>query len=456
MTKTNKIILLLGDVIVLYLSLFITLAIRYGTSKLGLHFTSHALPFSAIFTMWLVVFYLFDLYRLQNIIEKNTLLKNVVSAILVSEVLSIIGFYAAGGLLTTLTPKTNLLIYGIIALLLTYMWRVVASKMLTSGFANVIIIGSSALVEKTAEYINIKNHTGYRIIQHIKKIKPDTATSIQKTIERNHIHTIIIEHGIAQNQEMLHTVYKLIPSGIYIMDFAHFFEIVFEKIPLEELEEGWFIENITTRRTFYDSMKRVIDIVCAALAIIVLCPLVALIAGLIKLTSPSEPIIFKQKRAGRNNTIFELYKFRSMREIKNIPLWPEESENRITPIGKIIRVTHLDEIPQLINVLKGDISLIGPRPERLELAEEYSKIPYYEMRHVIKPGLTGWAQVNYPASVSIEEAKEKLCYDIFYIKNRSFLLDFLIAVRTIKYLFVTHEPEPQKTAKTKKTQKVPS
>ena len=120
------------------------------------------------------------------------------------------------------------------------------------------------------------------------------------------------------------------------------------------------------------------------------------------------------------------------------PLWTEEKDKRLTFIGKILRYTHLDELPQLFNILKGNISFIGPRPERSELAEMYSSLPHYEIRHIIKPGLTGWAQVNYKPSASLEEAHEKLQYDIYYIKNRSLFLDFLIILKTIKYIFISH------------------
>ena len=123
----------------------------------------------------------------------------------------------------------------------------------------------------------------------------------------------------------------------------------------------------------------------------------------------------------------------------NGPLWGATGEDaRVTSFGKFLRFTHLDEIPQLINVLKNDISFIGPRPERLELVEKYKQLPYYEIRHIIKPGITGWAQINYKSSTSLEEAYEKLCYDIHYIKNRSVFLDIVIILKTIKYIFVSH------------------
>jgi len=163
-----------------------------------------------------------------------------------------------------------------------------------------------------------------------------------------------------------------------------------------------------------------------------------LAALLIKMTSAG-PAIYKQKRIGKNNKPFVLYKFRTMKNNQKGPLWTDKNDERLTPIGRILRYTHLDELPQLYNILKGDISFIGPRPERSELVELYQKLPFYEIRHIIKPGLTGWAQVNYRPSASIKEAYEKLQYDIYYIKNRSLILDFLILLKTIRYLFISNK-----------------
>jgi len=167
---------------------------------------------------------------------------------------------------------------------------------------------------------------------------------------------------------------------------------------------------------------------------VVFLPIAALIAVLIKITSKG-PVIFKQQRMGKNDKIFWLYKFRTMRIEMEGPLWTTENDNRLTPIGKILRFSHLDEIPQLINVLKGNIAFVGPRAERIELVEQYKKLPYYEIRHIIKPGFTGWAQISYRPSASLEEAFEKLKYDIHYIKNRSLFLDLLIIFKTVRLLF---------------------
>ncbi|MBM4388621.1 MAG: sugar transferase, partial [Deltaproteobacteria bacterium] len=147
---------------------------------------------------------------------------------------------------------------------------------------------------------------------------------------------------------------------------------------------------------------------------------------------------YRAERVGKGGRAFILNKFRTMRDGGSGPLWTEKNDARITPIGRFLRATHLDELPQLWNIIRGDISFTGPRPENAGLVREYEKFSHYGMRHVVKPGLTGWAQINYKPSASLEEAYEKLKYDLYYVKNRSLVLDLLIILKTVKYLFMNH------------------
>jgi len=160
---------------------------------------------------------------------------------------------------------------------------------------------------------------------------------------------------------------------------------------------------------------------------------------LIKLDSPG-PVFFRQERVGEDGKVFTLWKFRSMRkdaERNTGPVWAKAQDSRVTRVGKYLRRTRLDEVPQLFNVLKGDMSLVGPRPERPNFVEELSKtIPFYYLRHSVKPGVTGWAQINYGYGNSVEDAVEKLQYDLFYIKNVSWALDLLVLLHTIKTVLV--------------------
>ena len=185
--------------------------------------------------------------------------------------------------------------------------------------------------------------------------------------------------------------------------------------------------------------RRVISILISLACLALVLPLIPLVVLAIKASSPG-PVLYRQRRVGRNDVVFNCYKFRTMipdAEADTGPTWAGDDDPRITPVGRILRTTRLDEIPQLWNVLNGDMALVGPRPERPEFVERLrQEVPYYNLRHVIRPGITGWAQVNYKYASSVEDAKEKLKYDLFYIKNMSFGLDLITLLQTTKVVFL--------------------
>jgi exopolysaccharide biosynthesis polyprenyl glycosylphosphotransferase len=185
--------------------------------------------------------------------------------------------------------------------------------------------------------------------------------------------------------------------------------------------------------------RRFISTVVSLAGLLLVLPLLPLMALAVKLTSPG-PVLYRQKRVGRYGVLFDCYKFRTMRadaEAEAGPTWAGDDDPRTTPVGRVLRLTRLDEIPQLWNVLRGDMGFVGPRPERPEFVEWLSReIPYYHLRHIIRPGLTGWAQVRYQYGASLEESKEKLRYDLYYIKNISLSLDLLIVLHTIKIVLL--------------------
>jgi sugar transferase (PEP-CTERM system associated) len=224
--------------------------------------------------------------------------------------------------------------------------------------------------------------------------------------------------------------------GIEVLDAPSFYELVYGKLMLEHITPSWIIFSSGFRRPIYFNIcKRYFDIVMSLAGLFLTLPFFPIIALAIKLDSPG-PVFFRQIRVGNKEKLFNLYKFRTMRqdaEKKSGAIWAAKNDPRVTRIGSFFRNSRIDEIPQLYNVLRGDMSFIGPRPERPEFVEKLKQvIPYYSKRHFIKPGLTGWAQVRYPYGSSVEDAIEKLRYDLFYIKNLSSFLDTLIFFETIK------------------------
>ncbi|HXT70290.1 MAG TPA: TIGR03013 family XrtA/PEP-CTERM system glycosyltransferase [Vicinamibacterales bacterium] len=208
------------------------------------------------------------------------------------------------------------------------------------------------------------------------------------------------------------------------------------KIAVDNLRPSWllFSEGFKKTRLLLVA-KRVLDLVCAAVGLTLLSPVMALVAAMVKLTSPG-PVLYHQARVGKDGKLFTVHKFRSMRqdaEAKTGPVWAQASDPRITPIGGFLRRARLDELPQLWNVLLGDMSMVGPRPERPEfVAKLTEEIPFYGLRHTVRPGVTGWAQVSYTYGASVEDALEKLQYDLFYIKRMAVAFDLFVLFSTVK------------------------
>lgn len=440
MAKLRAIIILLGDVAVLYGALTLTLILRYGTNYFGQSFSDHLTPFSLIFAIWILIFYLNDLYNYPKLKDKTLLFKTILTAVGVNFFISIILFYLLTPLFL-LTPKTNLIVFAFLFTIFDFAWRLTIIKTFVGGLPRIrlLILGDSIAISEIISYLNVNPQIGYDVALWLKEdIKNQDLRSLRESIVKNKIEIIVLpSYLLNKDPELAKLIYQLLPLKIEATTSTDFFETIFSKAPLEELKESWFIESVTARRHFYDAVKRIIDAVLGSVLFILFLPLMIFSALLIKCTSRG-PIFYKQTRAGENGAPFVLYKFRTMRTDQQGPLWTLKNDKRLTLVGKFLRRTHLDELPQIYNILKGDISFVGPRPERQELAEQYSQLPYYEIRHIVKPGLTGWAQLNYRPSASLKEAYEKLKHDVYYVKNRSLFLDFLILLKTIKHFFISH------------------
>jgi lipopolysaccharide/colanic/teichoic acid biosynthesis glycosyltransferase len=225
------------------------------------------------------------------------------------------------------------------------------------------------------------------------------------------------------------------------MDTAKAYEKYLYKIPVEYIDLSFIVDNIETKKdNFYAMVSFIIDKLVAILILIITSPFL-LVSAMFIYFYDKGPVLYTQNRVGLNGKIFKLYKLRSMStdSEKDGPKWSTGSmDPRVTPIGKITRKLHIDELPQAINILKGDISLVGPRPERPEFVELLNKeIPHYSFRHIIRPGFTGWAQIKYRYANTVDSSKEKFEYDLYYIKNRNIFIDFGIIMRTIQIIF-TH------------------
>jgi exopolysaccharide biosynthesis polyprenyl glycosylphosphotransferase len=434
-------LLFLGDIVVLYAALFVALLIRYGMGFYSEFFRTHAGPFTFVFIPWLIVFYiagLYDIRRLHNNLEFS---KTLLLAITVGGGIAIILFYLVPGL--GIAPKTNLLIFVAVFAIIETIWRRGFNRIAGSGEApnRVMLIGDGTLVGEIENAIKENPQLGYAIDA---KISAESAERDPSSLERIAydlgVNIVVIPRHLKRDTTLALSLYRMFGRGLIVTDLANFYELVLQKIPLADLEETWFLENVESTAKFYDPLKRAFELIAALAIFIVLLPLEILFAILVAVTSPG-PIIYRQVRSGQYNKPFTLYKFRTMRNDaeKHGAQWASgKADPRVTTLGKFLRASHLDELPQLWNVVRGDISFVGPRPERPEFVEKLKEqVAYYEVRLLVKPGVSGWAQLNHRADLTLDDVKQKLQYDIYYLKNRSAVLDLAIILRTAKTLFAT-------------------
>ncbi|MGC9031657.1 MAG: sugar transferase, partial [Minisyncoccia bacterium] len=333
-----------------------------------------------------------------------------------------------------ITPKTILIFNIFFFGLFFYGWRKLYLKIFSKSFKKrVAFLGEHKLNKIIEERIKTNPYLGLEIVLTLTKNQ-----NFNYFIEKYKIENLILTIDVSKDKKLLKKLLNCLPYGVDFYNLPDLYEEIFHKIPIDYIDQKWFLENFSEgNKKIYDNIKRIIDIFLSLFFIILTFPLWLIFSILIK-NEDKGPIFYKQKRVGKNGKIFELIKFRTMivnAEEKGAQ-WAEKDDKRITKIGKFLRKTHLDEIPQMLNILRGNISFVGPRPERPEFVEKLSKkIPYYNLRHIIKPGFTGWAQINFSYARTIEDSKEKLEYDFYYIKNRSLILDLGIILKTFQLLF---------------------
>lgn len=254
--------------------------------------------------------------------------------------------------------------------------------------------------------------------------------------ERENVRTILIAPDYHKSPECIKNILSARLCGWNIIDIINLYEEITHKVPVRHIHNEWLLFAdgfFLLQKPYVQKTKRLLDILLSILLLGILSPFVILSALAIKLDSPGQ-VFYRQDRVGKDGKVFILFKLRSM--VNNAEtgkaLWAQSNDPRVTRVGKWLRLTRIDEVPQLYNVLKGDMSLIGPRPERPEFVTDLEKdIPYYSIRHTVRPGLTGWAQVNYRYAASADDALVKLEYDVYYIKNMSLILDLQILLKTV-------------------------
>ena len=397
----------------------------------------------------LAAFYLFDLYDFLVMHDRRELVLRLVQALGLAWIALAFSFYTFPGLML---GRGISLIALPLALTLMVGWRISIHWFLghPDFGERILIVGSGKAAVEVAREVLDRPDAGYRIAGFVgtdadllgkSLINPRViglTEQLDEIVKREGIDRIVVAMGERRGQLPTSKLLQLSLAGhVTIEEGASFYERITGRVSLSMLRPSWLIFTGRGRQAKVSELSRfLVHWLVAFIGAVLSLPIVVVTAILIKLESKG-PVFYKQERVGKNGRTFVLTKFRSMRvdAEKSGPVWASKGDTRTTRVGRVIRKIRVDEIPQFWNILKGEMSFVGPRPERphfvAQLAEE---IPFYEQRHLIAPGLTGWAQIKYPYGASIEDARQKLQYDLFYIKNHGLILDAIIIFETVKII----------------------
>jgi exopolysaccharide biosynthesis polyprenyl glycosylphosphotransferase len=447
-TGERRLLLIFGDFAAALAATFIALALWAQLDWLGfsLEFlVARANWFIYLPPVWLLL--MVNLYDVWLASSWRATLRGVVLA-------------AAGGAIIYLVvyllsepfslPRRGPLYFLFLVIVLTLLWRRLYIRVFTAPafMRRVLIVGAGESGKTMLGYINEINPPPFHVVGlvdddkskhgeeiHGQEVLGDNS-DVLTLIEEQKITDLIVAILGPMNGEMFQALLDAQEFGVQITRMPVAYEELMGRVPIHHLESDWLLRSFVDEMrapAYYNFLQRLMDIL-GGLAGILICVLVYPWVGLALLIESGRPVLFRQQRLGRGGHSFEVVKFRTMQqdaEADGQAQWAKEGDPRTTRVGRFLRKTHLDEMPQFLNVLRGDMSIVGPRPERPELvAELEKKIPFYRARLLVKPGITGWAQVNYGKGASVEGSSEKLEYDLYYIKHRNMLMDMWIILRT--------------------------
>jgi len=422
-------------------------------ASIQLSYEQGFLKVGVISAAFIICMYYFDLYDSAVLGNRREVLARLIQVLGSACALLALVYYVY----PPLKLGRGILLIGLllVALLLLF-WRrlFLAINALPQLAERALIFGDGPLAEPLMKELESRPELGLRVVcqlatgdngrgfpedgQNGPQSEVPSLDDLRNAVRHHRVNRIIVAMGDRRGKLPVELLLSLKSHGVVIQDGAEAYETITGKVPIEFLRLGWLLFSPGFHvSSFLLLYKRVASLVIATLGLLLSLPLLPFIALGIKLTTKGR-ILYSQERVGRDGVVFRCYKFRTMRadaEADTGPTWAADDDPRITPVGRFLRISRLDEIPQLWNVLRGDMSLVGPRPERPEFVDKLSReIPHYDLRHSVRPGITGWAQIRYRYGSSVEDAKEKLRYDLFYIKNISPGIDFLIFFETIKII----------------------
>ena len=432
-------ILILGDIVVFNVALWLTLLVRYVEIPSAELLASHVPPFFMFSAVWLLMFFILGLYDkhtnlLKRLLVNRILFAQVINVLVAAALFFVIPFGIA--------PKTNLVIYLFISVGLMTAWRILlVPKLSAKQQHKAILIADGAAAIELADEINNNDRYNYYFVRIIDAKTLEGTTDFEEKllalIEREKVGLIVADSRSEAIRAFLPVLFDLsfLHFAFTFLDFHRLYEDTFDRVPLEDIQYDWFIANISqSKSALYVGVKRLIDITGALVLLLPSLLIFPFVAIAIKLEDKGA-LFYTTTRVGQYNRPIKIRKLRTKNgaDTGNKAL---KSDLVDTKVGTFFRKTRIDELPQLLNVLRGDLSFIGPRPEMPALAAVYAKeVPYYNARHFLKPGLSGWAQINNfdvpRGGIDVERTKMKLSYDLFYLERRSLALDIHITLKTI-------------------------
>ncbi|HUQ30029.1 MAG TPA: sugar transferase [Candidatus Paceibacterota bacterium] len=436
-TRRETAILAGGDFCILIASLWVALTIRNWSFPAAGYFEANLLPFLPVFFVSIAVFYVGGLYEKQTRLVKRKMGERVAGAQIANTVIAALLFFVFP---LTIAPKTILALYLIVSVIGVSAWRFyhAAHERRSEATVRAMLVAEGSAAKELLDEVNGNNRYLFHFETHIdpsEKTADDIASAIAAALHAG-THIVVIDTHHPVMARALPQLYGAMVAGVSFLEFASFYEDVFDRVPLAHIDHAWLLEHLPRRHTVYDTIKRAFDIVGAGVGILIALPFIAVAALLLRLSGG--PAFIFNDRLGPKGRTFRLIKLRTML-INDHGDSELRKQNRVTRLGAFLRKSRIDELPQLFNVLVGELSFIGPRPELPAIAAVYDReIPYYQVRHLITPGLSGWAQIrDYDAprgGADVEKTTRKVSYDLYYLKHRSLGLDFAIGLKTVRAL----------------------
>jgi sugar transferase (PEP-CTERM system associated) len=428
---------------------YLAAALRFGSSTTArATATGELWPTALLFAFFAVMaLFAMGLYTIRQRSGTAGMVLRAVAGLVVAAALSALAYYVVPALEI---GRGMLALTTFVALASCIVARLLFERIVDQDLfkRRVLVYGAGRRASSLLELRRRSDRRGFRLVGFIATEGDELAASEEKLLKRpddlyswavqNPIDEIVVAMDDRRRGFPMHEFLECRLAGIEIVELPTFLERETGKVRLDVLNPSWIIFGEGFRASLIQrSVERTVDIVVSLSLLILGAPGILLAALAIKLEDGLEaPILYRQRRVGQHGVVFDVLKFRSMRvdaEAGGRPIWASKDDPRVTRVGAFIRKTRLDELPQLINVLRGDMSFVGPRPERPEFVQKLEHtIPYYRERHSVKPGITGWAQLCYPYGSSEKDALEKLQYDLYYVKNRSLLFDLAILVQTVE------------------------